>query len=103
MSQQVALENITIVLCRPRYPENIGAAARAACNMGIGRLVIVEPLRFELPRILKMATHAASAIVENMEVHNSLPEALAPFQYIVGTTARTGGQRRTIFNPPCNR
>ena len=43
MSERVNLDNISIVMVRPRYPENIGAAARAMCNMGIKKLVVVAP------------------------------------------------------------
>ena len=93
------LENIAIVLNEPHYPENIGAAARAVKNMGIGRLVVVNPVDCDLTRVLKMATHTAEDVVLNMEVHASLPHALAPFQYIVGTTARTGWSRRTGRDP----
>jgi len=93
------LENIAIVLNEPHYPENIGAAARAAKNMGIGRLVVVNPLDCDLMRVLKMATHTAEDVVLNMDVHTSLPDALAPFQYIVGTTARTGWGRQSVRNP----
>ena len=35
MPQRINLANITIVLHQPRYPQNIGAAARAMLNMGI--------------------------------------------------------------------
>ena len=93
------LNQVTIILHRPRYPENIGAAVRAACNMGISRLVLVSPEDCDLTRILKMATHAAADLVENMGLHSDLGEALKPFQYIVGTTARTGGQRQELKTP----
>lgn len=96
---KVNLKNIAIVLYRPHYPENIGAAARAAKNMGIGRLVVVDPRNCDLTRILTMATHAVADMIEEMEVHDDLPEALAPFHYIVGTTARVGAQRRTMHSP----
>ena len=56
MPERIDLENITIVLQRPRYPENIGAAARAMCNMGIRPLSIVTPDNCDLTRMLKMAT-----------------------------------------------
>ena len=32
-----------VVLVRPRNPLNIGAAARAMANFGLGDLVVVEP------------------------------------------------------------
>lgn len=99
MPDQINLDHITIVLQRPRYPENIGAAARAIRNMGIKKLVVVEPENFDVFRVRKMATHAAADIVKKIVIHDSLPRALADFNYIVGTTARSGGQRRTIDQP----
>lgn len=99
MSMRVNLNNIAIVLHRPHYPENIGAAARAACNMGVNQLVVVDPQNWDLTRVLKMATHFAADLVDNMEVFEELEAALAPFQYVVGTTARVGGRRPTIPDP----
>lgn len=96
---QIKLENIAIVLQEPHYPENVGAAARAAKNMGLSRLVLVSPIHCDRERILKMATHNAQDIVTEMEICDSLEEALAPFQYVVGTTARVGSHRRTTRNP----
>jgi tRNA/rRNA methyltransferase len=46
-----------------------------------------------------MATHAALDVVEGMEVYAGLPEALREFTYVVGTTARLGGQRQVIGSP----
>jgi len=99
MTDRIRLENITIVLNRPRFPENIGAAARAACNMGIGRLVVVAPENCDLSRIVKMATHAALDVVEQMEVFDTLREALASYHWVVGTTARVGGKRPVLSSP----
>lgn len=96
---KVRLENVAIVLHQPHFPENIGAAARAAKNMGINRLIVVNPVDCDLTRILKMATHNAEDVVTEMEVHDALEEALAPFAHVVGTTARTGSHRQTLKNP----
>jgi tRNA/rRNA methyltransferase len=67
--------------------------------MGIGRLIVVEPENPDRERMLKMATHKAAPLIEGMGLYDSLDEALAPFGYIVGTTARTGGVRRPIYSP----
>ncbi|MDY6955081.1 MAG: RNA methyltransferase [Thermodesulfobacteriota bacterium] len=98
-AEGVNLENITIVLHRPRYPENIGASARVARNMGISQLIVVDPRDCDLTRVLKMATHFAADLVEEMEVFDNLQKALGPFQYVVGTTARLGGKRATTLHP----
>ncbi len=96
---KVNLKNIAIVLNEPHYPENIGAAARAAKNMGIESLVLVNPIDCNLSRILQMATHHAEDVVTGMEVYDSLEEALATFQYVVGTTARLGSHRGSVKSP----
>jgi len=99
MSEKVNLDNISIVMVRPRYPENIGAAARAMCNMGIKKLVVVAPENFDIEKVRKLATHAASEVVDKIEIFEYVREALAPYNYVVGTTARLGGERRTISSP----
>src|SRR5210317_1322033 len=99
MPARINLENISIVLLGTRFPENIGAAARAICNMGIGQLVVVAPHNCDLTKICRMATHAASDVVEQMEVCDTLDEALADFNFVVGTTARLGGQRKVVNSP----
>jgi tRNA/rRNA methyltransferase len=99
MRKGVELDHVTIVLNRPRYPENIGAAARAMRNMGVNKLVVVAPQNCDLTRIVKMATHAAIDVIEEMQVFDTLTEALACFNLVVGTTARVGRQRTVIESP----
>ena len=99
MKKKVKFDNISIVLKQPRCPENIGAAARAIRNMGMGKLVLVDPENCDITRILKMATHFASDVVEQMEVYENLQQAISPYNYVVGTTARLGKKRRQINTP----
>ncbi|MBW6521612.1 MAG: RNA methyltransferase [Desulfoarculaceae bacterium] len=87
------LNHFAIVLMEPKFPENIGSAARAAWNMGISRLIIVGAVAPDSERMAMMATHKAAHLLENMEFHHSLETALAPFSRVVGTTARHGRQR----------
>lgn len=96
---RVKLSNIGIILHRPHFPENIGAAARSVKNMGVGRLVVVDPFDCDLTRILKMATHNAEEVVAGMEVYDNLHDALATCQYVVGTSARTGSHRQGVQTP----
>ena len=87
------LANIAIVLVRPKFPENIGATARIAYNMGINRLILVRDTEPEAEPMAKMATHKAAHLLSAMEVHDKLEDALAPFSLVIGTTARRGRQR----------
>lgn len=90
---------ITIVLKEPRFPENIGAVARAMHNMGFSRLVVVNPENWDLKRINMMATHEAAKIVEQIQRVETLAEAVATAHYVVGTTARLGRNRPVIQSP----
>jgi tRNA/rRNA methyltransferase len=96
---KINLSNISVVLVGTRYPENIGAAARAMRNMGINRLIVVDPQNPDPAKINKMATHAALEVVNQMTVCATLTEALAEINYVVGTTARLGGQRKVVSSP----
>lgn len=87
------LDHVAIVLMEPKFPENIGAAARAAWNMGISRLIVVGNMPPDPERMAMMATHKAAHLLEKMEFHHNLEAALAPFSRVVGTTARRGRQR----------
>ena len=93
---KINLANISVVLVGTRYPENIGAAARAMRNMGIKKLILVDPQNPDPARIGKMATHAALEVVDRMTVCSTLKEALNEYSYVVGTTARLGGQRKVV-------
>lgn len=96
---RVVMHNIAVVLNEPRYSENIGAAARCCKNMGIRDLILVRPQNLEMENVLKMATHEAVDVVNNMQIHDNLITALSDFQYAVGTTARVGRQRLTTHTP----
>src|SRR6056297_1585770 len=99
MPEKIIPDHITIVLNQPRYPENIGSAARAMRNMGIKRLIVVNPENYDINRVLTLATHAASDVILRAVICSDLAGAVSEFNYVVGTTARLGGQRQVIKHP----
>ena len=88
------LENLAVVLVETIYPENIGAAARACANFGVSRLILVRPGDLNPEKMRAMATRSGLPILEGMKIYDDLVEALADFNYVVGTTARLGKQRK---------
>lgn len=96
---RAVMHNLAVVLNEPRYSENIGAAARCCKNMGVQDLILVRPQNLEMENVLKMATHEAVDVVNAMQIHDTLLNALAKFQYAVGTTARIGRQRASTATP----
>ena len=95
----IRLENISIILIETQIPENIGSVARAMTNMGITHLLLVNPKDYDLSRVLKTATGNSIDVVEQMELYDDLRDALGPFHYTVGTTARVGARRPAMADP----
>ncbi|MGB9500063.1 MAG: RNA methyltransferase [Dissulfuribacterales bacterium] len=99
MEQKINLENINIILHRPRFPENIGAAARALHNMGLEKLLVVDPENYNIEKIMRLATHESAEIVNRIKIYDDLESAVSSMNYVVGTTARLGGERQSIQKP----
>lgn len=93
------LENLTVILFKPKYPENIGSVARACLNMGCGNIILVAPQMFDMEKALPLATAHARHLLENARITDTLEEAIQGFNAVYGTTARTGGWRKGIMTP----
>jgi tRNA/rRNA methyltransferase len=96
---QANLDQVAIVLKGPKFPGNVGSAARCAMNMGIGRLIVVGSRDLDDEAVRQMATHESKRIVNAIEHYDTLDEALAEFTWVVGTTARTGSGRGPVLTP----
>ncbi len=75
-----------VVLVRPQEEGNVGAAARAMANMGLGELVLVEPAP-ALGTTARAFAVGAGAVLDGARRAGSLAEALAPYRRVVGTTS----------------
>jgi tRNA/rRNA methyltransferase len=75
-----------IVLVRPREQGNVGSAARAMANMGLDRLILVEPAA-EIGDVAKAFAVGARAVLDGLVRAPDLRTALAPFRRVVGTTS----------------
>lgn len=81
------LQNIRVVLVNTSHPGNIGGAARAMKNMGLSRLVLVDPVDFPHHEADARAS-GASDILESAQVVGTLEEALVGCNLVLGTSAR---------------
>jgi tRNA/rRNA methyltransferase len=75
-----------VVLVRPREEGNVGSAARAMANMGLDRLILVEPAA-PIDKVARAFGVGAGHVLDAAERTSSLAEALAPFPRVVGTTS----------------
>lgn len=82
------LANIRIVLINTFHPGNIGAAARAMKNMGLSQLWLVDPQDFPSDAASARAA-GAQDILAAAQVVDTLEQALADCQLVIGTSARS--------------
>jgi TrmH family RNA methyltransferase len=82
---------IRIVLVAPSHPGNIGAAARAMKNMGLGELLLVRPREFPHPEAAARAS-GADDVLDAARVVASLTEALSGCGFVAATTSRERDQ-----------
>jgi len=76
-----------IILVRPREEGNVGAVARAMANMGLKRLVLVEPAP-ELGGIARGFGVGGWEILDGVTRGLPFAEAVAPFGRLVATASR---------------
>jgi len=85
---------ISFVLVEPKYPENIGSAARALNTMGFGDLRLVKPVD-HLCDNAKWLAHGSVHILENAKVFSDFESAVADSDIVIGTSAK---KRKTTYN-----
>jgi TrmH family RNA methyltransferase len=89
------MQNLIVVLHRPQQVRNIGAAVRAMKNMGLARLRLVQPAPFDPADILGIA-HRSEDILAQLEVFETLDDALADARFVAGTTGRPRAGARVL-------
>ncbi|QAX82266.1 tRNA (cytosine(32)/uridine(32)-2'-O)-methyltransferase TrmJ [Candidatus Pseudomonas adelgestsugas] len=81
------LQNICVVLVNVSHPGNIGSVARAMKNMGLTRLVLVEPRAFPHNEA-NIRASGANDILEKAKIVATLENALVSCNLVFGTSAR---------------
>jgi len=87
-----------VILVEPQMGENIGSAARAMANFGLGRLRIVKPREgWPNPQARKMAS-GADRVLDDAVVYDTLAEAIADCTLVFATTARAHDQAKPVVD-----
>ncbi|MFM2485002.1 tRNA (cytosine(32)/uridine(32)-2'-O)-methyltransferase TrmJ [Celerinatantimonas yamalensis] len=82
------LNNVRVVLVGTSHSGNIGSAARAMKTMGISQLVLVTPDAEIDGKSVALAA-GASDVLANVIIVDTLEEAIAPCELVIGTSARS--------------
>ena len=98
MKRKMNLDAISIILARPKFPENIGSVARAMKNMGLSRLLVVNGCSPLHPNAYKLAS-GAEEVLERSEEFFTLKEAVSEMGCVVGTSSRGGRERDPDLTP----
>ncbi|MEK9712128.1 MAG: tRNA (cytosine(32)/uridine(32)-2'-O)-methyltransferase TrmJ [Thalassolituus sp.] len=92
------LDRIRIVMVNTTHSGNIGAAARAMKNMGLSRLVLVDPIASVDEEAVQRSSRAED-ILENAVICKTLEEAIAGCGLVVGTSARSRSIPWPLMSP----
>ncbi len=92
------LNHISIILVDTKTPANIGAAARCMMNMGMSRLILVNPPRDPDNEAVKLAS-GADQILKQAIVASTLQDAITGQHLVIGTSRHVGRLRRNIRLP----
>ncbi|MBO6658831.1 MAG: tRNA (cytosine(32)/uridine(32)-2'-O)-methyltransferase TrmJ [Pseudomonadales bacterium] len=87
MSDANLFPGVRVILVETTHPGNIGAAARAMKNMGLTELVLVNPYNFPNEKAVYRSA-SAEDVVQSARVVETVDEAIADCQLVIGTSAR---------------
>jgi len=102
----VKIDNVRIVLVETSHPGNIGATARAMKNMTLSDLALVSPQQYteadgEAKGKGKAYARASGAtdVLYGAQIYNSLADAIADCDLVIGASARLRSVTWPELNP----
>jgi TrmH family RNA methyltransferase len=100
----LTVPKVDIVLVRPKKADNLGSVARLMANFDFDRLILANPqVRTDDERARVTARHAKD-VLDNAIIVDNLADAVKDSNFVIGTTARTGGDYnlKRVAIPPEN-
>jgi tRNA/rRNA methyltransferase len=91
-------DRLVVILVEPQHSGNVGACIRAMTNMGLRRLVVVDPPCLDPMRVRWMAP-GCDGVVANMRIVATLDEALHGCHRAVASTARHRVGNQPVLDP----
>lgn len=95
------LSQCRVVLVRPQFAANVGAAARVMRNMGLSDLVLVAPAADVNDRQARQLSTHGESILDDARTVTDLGAAVADCVVVAATSARRGGlfRRQSVGLP----
>ena len=98
LMEPTTLDNVVIVLDKPKDVVNVAGVVRVMMNMGLSKLRLVSPDDFDTYRIGGIA-HRSKELTESAEKFETLQDALADVVLSIGTSARPRTDQRNYVRP----
>ena len=86
-----------VVLVEPQMGENIGAAARAMANFGLGPLRLVEPVQGWPNEKARVMAAGADRVLDGAQVYDTLQDAIGDCSFVLAATARNHDQAKPVI------
>ncbi len=86
-----------VVLVEPQLGENIGAAARAMANFGLGRLRLVKPVQAWPNEKAKVMAAGADRVIDSAVIYDTLQDAIGDCSFVLAATARNHDQAKPVI------
>ncbi len=87
-----------VILVEPQLGENIGSAARAMANFGLGRLRLVKPRQAWPNGAAQKMASGADRILDAAVLYDTVEEAIADCTLVLATTARSHDQSKPVVD-----
>lgn len=97
--KDLALPQPAVILVRPQMGENIGAAARAMLNFGLGEMRLVAPRDGWPSESARAMASRADEVLENARLFETTEEAIADLHHVYATTARGREMAKPVVTP----
>ncbi|WP_417514999.1 RNA methyltransferase [Minwuia sp.] len=94
-----AIPQPAIILVKPQLGENIGAAARAMLNFGLGEMRIVAPRDGWPNDAARAMASRADEVLDNAQLFDTTEAAIADLQHVFATTARGRELSKPVITP----
>lgn len=88
-----------IVLVEPQLGENVGTAARAMANFGLGDLRLVNPREGWPNEKARAASSGANDVIDEARIYASVDAAIADLGFVYATTARERDLAKDVVGP----
>lgn len=96
---EAAIAGPAMILVEPQLGENIGAAARAMANFGLGELRLVAPRDGWPSEKARAAASRADHVIDAARVFATTGEAVADLSFVYATTARIRDLPKPVVGP----